>query len=144
MVKKSFHIFLSAILLLSHIYLTIGTHFCGGEVVETIITVGASDLGCKMGSTQDCLNMPSESTYQHESLLNEPPCCQNEYQTLNVTSEYVNDATQATVSYNYAIALLHSTFSIELQPQITFRFSPKYIAPPFEKDVQTLFQTFLC
>ncbi|PKP51460.1 MAG: hypothetical protein CVT92_12730 [Bacteroidetes bacterium HGW-Bacteroidetes-1] len=140
--KKSFSILLSFILLASHIYLTIGTHFCGGEAVETKIMLGETHLDCGMMVMEASCDTPVK---QHENGINfdKVPCCQNEYQTVQTTDEFVKDAAQIAFNVDFAIAFINTTLILDLFSKAVHQFFTEYNPPPIEKDNQVLFQTFL-
>ena len=55
--KKFFSIILAVVLLASHMSLTIGTHMCRGEAIETRIIYGGSHLlGCGMEDMNEIKN----------------------------------------------------------------------------------------
>lgn len=140
--KKSFSILLSFILLAGHMYLTIGTHYCGGEAVESRILFGETHPGCKMSDTHEpCRD--SEKTNNKLVRIDKVPCCENEYQTVQITNEYIKDATQETVNVAFALAYIFISPNLDLYKKSTHQGYSEYISPPLEKDIQVLFQIFL-
>lgn len=141
MMKETFSLFFSLILLVSHMSMAVGTHFCGGEAVETKILFGETHLGCNMpdmaGPCKD-----AEKTNTNEVRFDKVPCCQNEYQTVQVTDEFVKDAAQNRFHVEFAAAFIYTTLNSALLPNSTHQFYTVYISPPLEKDIQVLFQTF--
>ncbi len=140
--KKGFSILLSFILLASHMYLTVGTHFCGGEAVAFKVIFGETHLGCEMPLMEESCN-DFEKSSKKEVSLNKIPCCENEYQTIHLTNEYVKDAAQAGFTVDFATVFIYSILNIELASKPTHRFYTEHYSPPLEKDAQVLFQTFL-
>jgi hypothetical protein len=63
-------------------YLTIGTHFCGGEAVERKILFGETHLGCNMPNMEEPCNILQRLIMM--DVLTKVPCCQNKYQTFQV------------------------------------------------------------
>ncbi|MEY1638646.1 HYC_CC_PP family protein [Tenuifilum osseticum] len=140
--KQIFSILLSFILLASHINLTMGTHFCGGEAVETKIILGEKHLGCgMMGMEQPCDG--SEHSNNNQVRFNNVPCCQNEFQTIQGTADFVKEAAQTVFNVDFTVAFIYTTLNLDLFPKSTHRVYTEYISPPLEKDIQVLFQTFL-
>ncbi len=139
--KQIFSILLPFILLASHMYLTMGTHFCGGEIVETKIMLGETHLGCGMMDMEEPCD-DSNPTNKGTN-FNKTPCCANEYQTLQPTNEFVKDAAQIVFNVDFAVAFIYTTLNLDLFPKSTTKFYTEYISPPLEKDIQVLFQTFL-
>ena len=126
----------------SHIYLTIGTHFCGGEAVESKILFGETHLGCEMPVMEEPCD-DSEKTNKNGVSFDKLPCCENEYQTFQATNEFVKDAAQKTFNIELEIAFIYTNLHIDLYPNSIHQFFTEYISPPLEKDIQILFQTFL-
>lgn len=142
MMNQFFSIILSLILLASHSYLTIGTHFCGGEAVESKILLGETHLGCSMMDIKEPCN-DSENSNKNKTNFDKTSCCENKYQTVQSTNEFVKDATQITLNVDFAITLVYATLNLELFPNSTQGVYTAYHSPPIEKDIQVLFQTFL-
>lgn len=140
--KQIFSILLSFILLSSHMYLTIGTHFCGGEAVESRILFSKTHLGCVMPDMEvPCDN--SENSNKNGTSFKINPCCENEYQTIKSTDEFVKDAAQIAFNVEAAVAFIYTTLNLDLFPKSTPQFYTEFISPPLEKDFQVLFKTFL-
>lgn len=137
--KRFFSILLSIVLMASHLGLASVTHFCGGEAVETKITVmGETHLGCSMPEMEETCESNTNAVH-----FDNVPCCENEYQTIKVTDEFVKDATQVYFNIDFAAAFIYTTINLRLFPKSTHRFYIEYKSPPLEKDIQMLFQTFL-
>lgn len=120
----------------------IGTHFCSGEAVETKIMLGKTHLGCGMTDI-DLSCEDSGKTSNHPVSFDNFPCCENEYQIIQVTDEFVKDATHGSLNIDFAAAFLAILLNVDLIPKSTHQFYTDYSPPPLEKDVQVLFQTFL-
>ncbi len=139
--KQIFSILFSFILLASHINLTMGTHLCGGETVESKIMFGETHLGCGMAEMEDpCDN--SEYTNNDQVSFDKFPCCANEFQTIQSTDEFIKDA-QTTINVDFAVEYIYSTLNLDLLTKTTNQFHTEYNSPSIEKDIQVLFQTFL-
>lgn len=140
--KQFFPIVLSIILLASQINLTMGTHFCGGEAVETKIMLGETHLDCgMMDMGEPCDN--SEHTNNNQASFNNIPCCQNEFQTIQGTDDFVKDAAQIVFNVDFSVAFIYTMLNFDLFPSSTNNIYTEYISPPVEKDIQVLFKTFL-
>lgn len=139
---KSFSILLSFILLASPMYLTIGTHFCEGEAMETKILFWEKHLGCEMTDLEKPCN-DSQKTDNKGVNFDKIPCCENEYQTVRLTNEYVEKATQIVSSVEFTLTYIYTTQNLDFSTKSTNQANSEYFSPPFEKDVQVLFQTFL-
>ena len=119
--KRSFSILVSFILLASHMSLLIGTHFCGGEAVESKILFSNKHLGCEMFVME---NSCDDSGKTNETGVNfdKLPCCENQYQTIQVTSEFVKGAVQLSFNVDFAVAFIYTTLTLELFPNSTYPF----------------------
>lgn len=142
MMKQIFSILLSFILLASHMNLTMGTHFCGGEAVETKVLLGETHLGCEMMDLVEPCD-GSEHSNQNQVRFNNVPCCQNEFQTIQGTADFVKEAAQTVFNVDFALAYIYTTLILDLFPKSSHQVYTEYISPPPEKDIQVLFQTFL-
>ena len=135
-------ILLSAILLASHMSFTIGTHFCGGEAIESKIMLGETHLGCGMMDTEESCTDSENSSLAGENLDN-TPCCENQYQTVKSTNEFLEIVAYATFNADLATAIIYTTLNLDLFPESTNKHFTEYNSPPIEKDIQVLFQTYL-
>lgn len=126
----------------SHTSFAIGTHFCGGEAVETKIILGAEHLGCDMPGMEEPCDESKKATNK-EGSFDKVPCCENEFQTFQSTNEFVKDAAQTTFNVEFSVAFIYTKLNLDLFPKSTHQFYTEYIPPPLEKDILVLFQTFL-
>ena len=140
--KQFLSILLSLILLVSHINLIMGTHLCGGEAVETKIMLGETYLGCDMMDMEETCENADHSKNNQASFEN-IPCCQNEFQTIQGTDDYVKDAVSIVFYVEFSVTYIYSMLNMDLFSRSTTNLYSDFIPPPVEKDVQVLFQTFL-
>ncbi len=140
--KKFISILLSFMLLASHMSLAVGTHFCGGEAIETKIMLGDAQLDCGMPDMEEPCE-DSEKSNTHEVHFENVPCCENEYQTFQVTGEFVKNVAPQSFSIDFASGFIYANPDVDLFPKLTHQFNAEYISPPLEKDIQVLFQAFL-
>lgn len=140
--RQIISILLSFILLASHTNLTIGTHYCGGENIETKIIFGETHLGCGMMDMDEPCDV-IESYGNNETSFSKGPCCQNKFQTIYLSDDFVNDAIQSTSNVDFALAFMYSTINFDIFQRSNTQFYTEYISPPLEKDIPVLFQTFL-
>lgn len=140
--KKGFSIFLSFLLLASHMYLTVGTHFCGGEAVESKVLFGASHLGCSMAGQEGSCELDPGAVHDGQS-LDHAPCCQNEIQTFSLTDAFVKEASQPFFQVDFAISFAYDARTPDLISRAIQQCCSEYYPPPPQKDPQVLFQTFL-
>jgi len=139
--KKGISILLSLILVTSTMYLTLGTHFCRGEAVESKIILGETHLGCGMMEMEEPYE-DSENPDENGVSVDKVPCCQNEYQIVQLTNEFVKDSAQIPFNIEFAVAITYSALNLDLFPKPAHQFYPEYFPPPLEKDFRVLFQTF--
>lgn len=140
--KQVFSILLSFILLTSQVYLTIGTHFCGGVAVESKIILGETHLGCGMEDMEVPCDK-SEKTNKNGAGYDKTPCCENEFQTIQTTDDFVKDAVQVDLNVDFAVAFIYNALNLDLFSKSSQQFYTEYISPPLEKDIPVLFQAFL-
>lgn len=140
--KQVFSILLSFIFMASHMYLTMGTHFCEGEAVVTKIILGETHLGCGVMEMEESCD-DSEHSNHNQVCFDKVPCCKNEFQTIQSTDDFVKNATQTVFNIDFAVVFIYTTLNLDLIPKSTHQFYIEYISPPLEKDIPVLFQTFL-
>jgi hypothetical protein len=121
---------------------TVGTHFCGGEAVESKVILGEANLGCDISDMEKHCGY-SENAEKNGNSVEEHPCCNNEYQTVQVTNQFVKNETQKTFNIEFALAFIYTTLNINLFPKFNHQINTIYTSPTIEKDIQVLFQTFL-
>ncbi len=73
--KQTISILMILILALSNFGVTIGSHYCGGDFVESKIILSPHDIGCGMEINPDCESTPILE-YKPED------CCKSEFETL--------------------------------------------------------------
>lgn len=140
--KKSFSILLSFILLASHVSLIIGTHYCGGEPVESKLLFGENHLGCGMADMDESCDH-EETNENNDVSFDNAPCCENDYFTVQVTDDFVKDTATVFFSNNFVAALFSTILNPEIFSKYTNQLYTEYYPPPLEKNIQILFQTFL-
>lgn len=133
---------LSFLLLASHSYLTIGTHFCGGEQVETKIIFGKTHLGCNMPDREGSCNIPAKND-DNKVHFDQIPCCENEFQTVQTTNEFLKEGMQHYFNVDFAVAFIYNILKVDLSSRTNHQLFTAYSSPPIEKEVQILLQTFL-
>ena len=131
-------ILLSFFLLASHISLTIGTHYCSGQAVDTQILLGKSHLDCGMADTEETCDITGEL----DSVFTSPPCCENHYQTLQATDDFVRDATHININAGAAAALSTPAGNEVLFSRRASQTYADYLPPPLANDTLSLFQSF--
>ncbi len=140
--KKVFSILLSFLLLVSHMSFIVGTHYCGGETVESKLILGETHLGCDMSLGSMSCSVTGEAD-SHQVTIENQPCCENEYQSFQLTNEFVKEASSITFSVNVALAFVNVDTFLERFSTGTPHSFIDYSPPPLEQDLQVLFQTFL-
>ncbi len=140
--KKSFTILLSFILLASHISLTIGTHYCGGEAVESMLMFGENHLGCGMSDMEESCEHSGKTNGNDVSFSN-TPCCENEYFNVDSTDDFVKDTAPLHFSTNHVAVIISAILNTEIISKSTHKLFTGYNPLPPGKNLQVLLQTFL-
>ena len=78
--RKLIAISLSCILLLSNVGITLASHYCGGEAVESAVLIGGGKLDCGM----DINASACENPQSHQATLHATPCCANHFTVVKV------------------------------------------------------------
>jgi hypothetical protein len=137
-VRKIISISLSIILLLSNSGFAIATHYCGGHSVKSSLVLGNAAIDCGMKMDKGC-----ESKETHGVELSKVPCCQNEYQSLDVKDDYKPTLTQTSVNVEFVASFIISFFLFPLSIDSRGSEYADYSPPFLERDTPTLHQVFL-
>lgn len=140
--RKILHIVMAFVLVASNLGLTLSTHYCQGDALESQINLTPVDLGCGMADMGNSCALPVE-LHGDKTQFDNTPCCENEYQTIQPTEDFIKEATPVTFNIDFAIAIVYATLNPDLFPNSTQQSYTEYHSPPIEKDIQVLFQTFL-
>lgn len=122
--------------------LSVGTHFCCGEAMVTKILLGDTRLVSGMQDMEGACNDSNRSN-TNELHFENVPCCENKYQALQSTDEFIKDVETHSFRPDFTFAFIYTNLDLEIHPNSTHQFFTEYISPPLEKDIQILFQTFL-
>ncbi len=131
-------ILLSFFLLASHISLTIGTHYCRGQAVDSRLLFGETHMGCNMADMEEAFDIAGDGDF----VFTNPPCCENHYQELQTTDDFVRDATQVNINAGAAAALTTPVGNEVLLSRRAAQAYADYLPPPLAIDIHSLFQTF--
>ncbi len=137
--KKVTAITLALLVLVSSQGFAINTHFCGGKVVETSLSIVIQNLNCGMTELlTDCEPMTSCDVQ-----LKSKPCCNNKHKIAQLDQNILISNVQVSMNLDIFVTLVH-VFS---EPVFLFqsninRFS-RHPPPRAESSVQVLLQTFL-
>jgi hypothetical protein len=132
-------ILLSFFLLASHISLTIGTHYCRGQAVDTQILLGKSHMDCGMAEMEEACDIAGDRDF----VFANPPCCENQYQELRATDDFVRDLADVSLNAGAAAVLTTPAGNEGLSGKRAVKAYTDYLPPPMEKDIHSLFQIFL-
>ncbi len=136
--------FLSILLVVSVLFSSIGftisNHYCKGNLAESILSVGQSEVGCGMevDGKMGCQEKPHPNSYS------KTPCCADEYLQMKINENYTQITTEtATINYSFISAFVISyinLYSFNSAEKLAYLDYP----PPFLKqNTQALIQTFL-
>ena len=124
--------------------LAIATHYCGGMAVESKLMLGHEPLDCGMATvdTADMDEQPCQSEQTHALQFTKTPCCENEYQSLDVEDDYELTVVQPSLNFEFvaafAVSFLKATFLTEIPSPQYANYSP----PLIEQDIAVLYQVF--
>jgi len=139
--KKIIAILLSAVFLLSQLIFTIGSHYCGGEFIESKIITGNTQLGCGMENLGSCDN--NNSSNDNDLSISSPPCCENQYETIQLSDDILSDIVRINSDIDFTAVFINPSKIQVLLSKSAKLFYADYSPPPLEKDIQMLFRSFL-
>lgn len=131
-------ILLSFFLLASHISLTIGTHYCRGDAVDTQILIGKSHMDCGMAEMEETCDITGDRDF----VFTNHPCCENQFQEIHATDDFVKDTTHVILHAGDAAALTTPAGNEVLFGNRAAQTYTDYLPPPMAKEIHSLFQTF--
>jgi len=137
--KKIFALFMTILILTNSVGVTFASHYCGGKVVKSKITLSNLSLDCGMANMDVvCENKTDAST------LKSKQCCQNHYSQLKVDDDFIKSSLEITkVEFISVFSVLFSIsdFCSFNSPDevLSLNFSP----PLLNHDIPILIQSFL-
>jgi hypothetical protein len=148
-VRKTIAISLALLVLFSNMGLAIATHYCGGMAVESKLMLGHEPLDCGMTdmdmATVDMGNMdeqPCQSEQTHAIQLKKTPCCENEYQSLDVEGDYELKVVQPSLNLEFVAVFAVSFLRIAFPTEIPSPQYANYSPPLIDQDIAILYQVF--
>ena len=79
--RKGISIFFALVMILSGTHFTIAKHFCGGELVDTKLSISGKLATCGMASDDDRSLSPGIEIKNH--------CCDNKISTIGIINNYI-------------------------------------------------------
>ena len=133
--KRLASFILAFIFLGSNLGFAVGTHFCGGHAMDTKVVLGHEDLSCGMMP-----EMLADPEYTHTT-LHTVPCCENEFQSLQLNNEFQNTLVKVAVEPVAALSplfvLADFSCSIAITPIV-----PDDTSPKRSEEISLLLQVF--
>ena len=136
-------------MLFSNMGFAIATHYCGGMAVESKLMLGHETLDCGMATMvtadMDISNMdeqPCQSGQTHALQFKKTPCCENEYQSLDIEDDYELTVVQPSLNFEFVAAFVVSFLKVAFLTEITSPQYANYSPPLIEQDIAVLYQVF--
>lgn len=141
MLKRILSISLMLVILVLNVGLTHITHYCGGEAVESSLSLVHSDLSCGMTSTE----MQSCTNDEHKEAFNKKGCCENEYTSISADIDYNHHQINSDnyVDLKFIVAFAYSYVNNYLFLQEDQPFFIFYRPPILDRDISVLHQVFI-
>ena len=136
--KKIISISLAILMLTGHLGFAVGTHYCMGIAVESKLMLSHEHMDCGMGEMDGDLEHEGES----EAHLSKIPCCEDQYQNIDLEDDYKPVVGQSTLDLDFVAAFVISHIDLFFADQATPQFAT-YDPPPVTKDIPVLHQVFL-
>lgn len=126
-------------MLTSNVGLSMATHYCQGQAVESKLVFGHESLDCGMQKMNEVCEIDSSQS-EH---LKSKPCCENEYQTLQLDENVKSQSNVKLTNPVFLVAFVHAFIKrLVFNDQAPVQFAD-YTPPLPDEDIQVLFQTFL-
>lgn len=136
--QKTIAIFLSVLLLTSATGIAYGQHFCGGNLMKSMLTFSETALTCGMEE------MPA--TCEKDSLeqsVHEKTCCENELHQVETDDHFSGTQAEFDLHKNFVFAFASVFVWNSFEQTVERTKTNHYFPPPIDKDVQVLYQVFL-
>ncbi len=131
---------LSIVMLASSMGVTLATHYCDGQAVESRLSLGIGALKCGMEDMDNTCPNEKDSKQTH---IETKSCCENQYETIDSDDTLITKFAHRAVDLHFFIAFINTYFSLA-PAQSGFTTSYLSYSPPSpEQDVQVLYQAFL-
>jgi hypothetical protein len=135
--RKVIAISLSLILLLSNAGLTLGSHYCGGKVVESQLMIGAKNLDCGMP------DMKATCEKENASNTIQPiPCCENHYTTASLKDGFTASGIIAVPNVIFIQVFVATFINLSFGFESLANDNFIYLPPVTRPDIGILFQVF--
>ncbi|MFT6939759.1 MAG: hypothetical protein ACJASN_001245 [Cyclobacteriaceae bacterium] len=135
--KKVISISLLIVLLLGNVGFTYGTHICDGHAVISEVMLGEKPLDCGMAM------MEMREASSNDLHISKPPCCENQYVTMEVDEIFKKDVSQQLAPIFVATTVALVLYIVRLDFN-EYQPIPADSSPPFLKqDFQAIHQVFL-
>lgn len=115
------------------------THYCQGQAVSNKLVFGHESLDCGMQKTDEVCEINLSET-EH---LKSKPCCENQYQSLQLDENAKLQTIENAVNPSFLVALTFSFVNYLVFNDQAFVQYADYSPPVSKEDIQVLFQTFL-
>jgi hypothetical protein len=117
----------------------LATHYCGGLAVESQIVMGNTVLDCGMADMYKGCKSDSPLAIHIKKM----PCCENQYQSLDIDDDYKRTIFQSNVNIDFIASFIVSFFQVSLFSENKENQYANYLPPLLECDVTVLHQVFL-
>jgi len=109
-----------------------------GHAVASAITIGESELSCGMTSMDTfCDTIDGIMKYVPQN------CCDNDHISMQIKDDYQVEPDNIVIEKQFLFAFTYAFLSSNLTDrESTFTFSTSH-SPPLDKDIQSMYQTFL-
>lgn len=130
---------MTVLILTNSVGVTFASHYCGGKVVKSKISLGNLNLDCGMANMD-----PACENSKDQSSLKPKQCCQNHYSQLKVDDDFIKTAVEIVttdfINTSYILFSVSYLFSINSNEEPKdFNFNP----PLRNQDIPVLIQSFL-
>ena len=139
--KRILSILLILVVLVLNSGLTIITHYCGGEAVESSYSLTHAELDCGM-SLEDLQTCTDDPHNKHQS-IQKKGCCENQYNSINDNFDFYKSQVNKSINYNFVIAFVHSIIN---NNSLLYKDKPSrevYLPPLINQDISVLHQVFI-
>ena len=115
-----------------------GQHFCGGHLMNSMLTFSEAALDCGMEKTPATCEKETSKPDLHEK-----NCCDTEMHQVQTDDNFSAPHFQLELHKNFIVAFVSVFVFDPFEATFSRTETIHYFPPPIDKDVQVLYQVFL-
>jgi len=134
--RKGISILFALVMILSGTHFTVAKHFCGGELVDTKLSLSGKLATCGMASDNERSPASGIEIKNH--------CCDNKVSTIGIINNYIPSITLVNENIDVQFFSFHLPVNLFLSSQVNFNSISANISPPGKIPLTTVSLDDIC